>query len=170
MKQFLLGVISNHKCSDYLTIALNMAAEDNYNPLELSKKLEVHNLSISDLKKESLSLMLDFAHYCLEDNLLTEEELDQAKRLKLFLKIREGDFYENCKDQIAELIHEQLSLMFKDNIIESHESLGKVSLQELFDLGYDQYLELERPNVKEAIERGADISNLDTFFAYSDKS
>ena len=39
----------------------------------------------------------------------------------------------------------------------------KTELQELFGLCYDDFLEINNIAAKEALERGADISKLDTF-------
>ena len=39
----------------------------------------------------------------------------------------------------------------------------KNSLQSLFDLSYDQFLEIVNEVAQDSINRGADIRNLDTF-------
>lgn len=44
------------------------------------------------------------------------------------------------------------------------EALMKVDLQELFGLSYDQFLKFEQNAVKQALENGAEIKNLDTFY------
>jgi hypothetical protein len=53
--------------------------------------------------------------------------------------------------------------MYQDNVIDNNEALHKVDLQQLFDLGYDQFLELSNKAVKDALSRGAKLKDLDTF-------
>ena len=58
----------------------------------------------------------------------------------------------------------QLEMMYFDNKIDSKEAEYKVRLQELFNLSYDQFLSFEKDAVKSALEKGAKISELDTYY------
>lgn len=49
-----------------------------------------------------------------------------------------------------------------DNEVDLRESIHKVNLQEIFDLSYDQFEKFKETEVIRALERGADISKLDT--------
>ena len=83
--------------------------------------------------------------------------------LKRFFKILEVDFYSKKYHQIEEILNKQFEYMYQNNVIDTNEALQKVELQQLFDLSYDQFLELSRKAVKGAIERGANVIDLDTF-------
>ena len=78
-------------------------------------------------------------------------------------KIHEGDFYNIKYSEIEDILDRQLESMYQDNNINNEEALQKVELQELFNLSYDQFLELSAKAVKAAIDRGADPLDLDTF-------
>jgi hypothetical protein len=102
----------------------------------------------------------------LKDNYLTQSEKRNVKFLKLILNVREGDFYNESEylfDEMSEIINTQLSLIYlDDNKIDQQEALFKVDLQELFDLSYDQFLEFSNVADQLAIERGANIQDLDS--------
>lgn len=61
-------------------------------------------------------------------------------------------------------VGQQLNLICQDNQVDMKEALMKVDLQELFGLSYDQFLKFEQNAVKQALENGAVIKNLDTFY------
>lgn len=61
-------------------------------------------------------------------------------------------------------VGQQLNLICQDNQVDMKESLMNVDLQELFGLSYDQFLKFEQNAVKQALENGAEIKNLDTFY------
>ena len=50
-----------------------------------------------------------------------------------------------------------------DNKIDSQEALQKVNLQEIFGLSYDEFLSLNNEAAIEALEKGADLLDIDTF-------
>ena len=85
--------------------------------------------------------------------------------LKLFLKIKEGDFYSYGKEYVVKkILTQQLQKMYEDGYIDSKQALMKVDLQNLFGLSYDQFLTIVNEVAKESIEMGANIKDLDTFF------
>jgi hypothetical protein len=68
---------------------------------------------------------------------------------------------------IERILNKQFEHMYHNNIIDTEEALQKVELQELFDLSYDQFLQLSQNAVKAAIDRGANPIDLDTFIKSS---
>ena len=52
-----------------------------------------------------------------------------------------------------------------DNKIDTQESLHKVNLQEVFGLNYDEFLSLNNNAAIDAIERGADWLEMDTYIS-----
>lgn len=96
---------------------------------------------------------------------ITKDEIRNISMLKLFYKIKEGEFFElGKKEEVTEVLLQQLRKLYSDNSIDNGEAIMKTELQELFGLGYDDFLEINNIAAKEAVERGADISKLDTVF------
>ncbi len=97
-------------------------------------------------KKIALKLIIRYIRLALRDNYLTQLEKNNVKFLKLILNVKEGDFIENSGyiyDELSEIIKIQLTLIYiDDNKIDKSEALYKVDLQELFDLSYDQFIEI----------------------------
>ena len=130
----------------------------------LDRILHENNFSnVEKIKGEILDLILCYIHVILDDNFITSKEADNVKYLKLMFKIHEGDFYNIKYSEIEDILDRQLESMYQDNNINNEEALQKVELQELFNLSYDQFLELSAKAVKAAIDRGADPLDLDTF-------
>jgi hypothetical protein len=123
-----------------------------------------------DVKKindKILDMVLAYINLILIDNFITPKEAESIKYLKRFFKIKEGDFYSVKYNDIERILNKQFEHMYHNNIIDTEEALQKVELQELFDLSYDQFLQLSQNAVKAAIDRGANPIDLDTFIKSS---
>jgi hypothetical protein len=120
--------------------------------------------SVKAVKSDLMDIVLCYAKLVLTERELTENEEFNIEWLKDVFQIKEGDFYQYKRAQIAEVLQDQLSIMYADNRIDKNESLLKVRLQQLFDLGYDQFLEFVNAYDKMALLRGADILELDTVY------
>jgi hypothetical protein len=138
-------------------------------PQELNQILSKYKVrTITDIKDELLDIVLNYINIILNDNYLTQKELNNVRLLKLFFKIKERDFYKYRYDEIKEILHKQLSLIYRnDNRIDEAEALYKVDLQELFSLSYDQFLEFANEEDIIAIEKGANVTDLDTILPTS---
>jgi len=120
----------------------------------------------SDYKVNALKIIIIYINLAIKDNLLAQNEKRIVKFLKLLFQIKEGDFSFNDKIylEVSGIIKTQLELIYlDDNKVDEKEALHKVDLQELFDLGYDQFLKFSNYADKLALEKGANISDLDTF-------
>lgn len=136
-------LISTGSFSDYIKIISNSIKDNNLDTQMLDNTLREFNiLRIEDIKEELFDLLLSYINLILEDNFITENEAKNLKFLKKIFKIKEGDFYNFRYKQIEEILDKQFQLIYSDNQINTKEALHKVGLQELFDLGYDQFLEL----------------------------
>ncbi|TAM94767.1 MAG: hypothetical protein EPN39_16660 [Chitinophagaceae bacterium] len=152
----------------YLNEIVNAISMGEFDKIKLDKILISHKIkNVSDIKEETLDLLLFYISFILDDNLITEKELANLKTLKRIFKIREGDFYRFRRDKIQEILNKQFKRIYEDNIIDNKEAILKVGLQELFDLGYDQFQELSKNEVKAALERGADLNDLDAVIKLS---
>ena len=164
LKNVIKRMIDSGDFSQKVCGILNLIIEDKMNSIELNRYLDEQGLSIKDVKLESLQIIINYANICLEDDILSEEEMRNIHLLKLFLKVKEGDFISfGKKQEIKEILIWQLRKLYQDDVIDKEEALMKNNLQSLFDLSYDQFLEIVNEVAQDSINRGADIRNLDTF-------
>lgn len=154
----------SHHYSSMMEKTLNLILNDKMNSMELNQCLSGENISIDDIKPEALSLIIDYSKVILEDGIITKDEQRNISMLKLFYRIKEGEFFElGKKEDVTNVLLQQLRKIYADNFIDKSEAVMKTELQELFGLCYDDFLEINNIAAKEALERGADISKLDTF-------
>lgn len=119
---------------------------------------------ISDIKEYTLDIILDYSLLLLEDDVLTEEEMNNIRILKLYMGVEDGDFYRNGKQkEVKTILTEQLRKLYADNVIDANEVLMKGDLQGLFGLSYNEFDAIVKDIAKDAIARGAEVKNLDTF-------
>ena len=84
--------------------------------------------------------------------------------LKRLLYIEEGDFYKyGKKDDVQGIIASQLFKLYDDDYISYTEVLHKVELRGLFNLSYEEFEDVVRDIARDAIDRGADFKNRDTY-------
>lgn len=117
---------------------------------------------IDKIKPELLDLLIAYANFILEDNVITDNEKQNFGFLKIYFGIREGDFYKYKLPEIKPLINKQLNHLYADNLITLTEAENNVLLQDIFDLDYDQLDKMKESFVVKSIEQGAEITNLDT--------
>ena len=129
--------------------------------------------NLKSFKESALKLVLIYIKITLKDNLISNEEINSVRFLKLLLDIKEGEFTNDKKlyNEVANIIKIQTELMYvDDDKIDKNESMQRVHLQEVFGLNYDQFLLLTNDIALDAIERGADWTDLDSYItgeAYS---
>ena len=129
----------------------------------IEKVLKAHKIrKIERIKKGILDLLIAYINLILKDHIITDAEKKNIELLKKYFKIKEGDFYKYRRDAVAECLTRQFELIYSDNVIDKNEALHNVGLQDLFDLSYDQIEEFKEKEVLNALERGANIIDLDT--------
>ena len=154
----------SHHYSSIMEKTIDLILHDQMNSMELNQCLSDENMSIEDIKLDALSLIIDYSKDILEDGIITKDETTNIAMLKLFYRIKEGEFFElGKKHDVTEVLLKQLRKLYADNSINREEAVMKTELQELFGLCYDDFLEINNIAAKEALERGADSSQLDTF-------
>jgi hypothetical protein len=82
--------------------------------------------------------------------------------LKLYFKIKEGDFYKYRYNEIKSICEKQFSRLYRDNNIDYSEELFTVKIQKMFDLSYSQMEAFKIEEIKRALKEGANILNLTT--------
>jgi hypothetical protein len=118
--------------------------------------------NIADIKEELLNLLIAYINIMLEDNIITDDELRSLKILKLYFRVKEGDFYKKCYKGVENILHRQFEMLYSDNKIGTEEEKHDLRLQELFDLSYDQFDKFKENEIKKALLRGANITELNT--------
>ena len=91
-------------------------------------------------KQECVDVAIKYVEACLEDDELTQAEINGMTLLKRMLGIEEGDFYKyGKKDQVKALIAKQLNRMYQDGEISKEDEISQVELQGLFNLSYREF-------------------------------
>jgi hypothetical protein len=78
---------------------------------------------------------------------LTNAVLADLERLKRSLQISEGDILMYERDRLARFLSQQFDVLLEDNEVTPAEDLYQASLQDVFDIGFDDYLVLIRPSL-----------------------
>jgi len=161
-------IISNNTLSDSIIDVGQIVAEKGTlaNRKEVISVLQANG--IKDLKAfndSSIKLILLYIKLALKDNVITEEEIQNIRFLKLLLDIEEGDFTKDKSNynEVLNMINIQMKLMFLDNEIDKLEGIQKIYLQEMFGLGYDEFSIMINTHALDAVERGADWLKMDSF-------
>lgn len=164
-KESIVALQSQKVYSEPIKGLLNVLVEKGASSLERNDYLNSKGIRrISDIKEYTLDVILDYSLLLLEDDVLTEEEMNNIRLLKLFLGVEEGDFYRNGKqNEVKHILSEQLTKLYADNVIDAKEVLMKGDLQALFGLSYNEFDAIVHDIAKDAVARGADVRNLDTF-------
>lgn len=163
IKKAVKYLLDTQRYSPIMVDALHLILEDKMNSVDLKKLLSANDYTINMIKSESLKMILDYSEIILEDDILTDDEIRIVTLLKKFFQIKDGDFYANgYQTQVENILTSQLEKMYADGIIDPKEALMKTDLQGLFCLNYDQFLKIVNKEAQAALDRGADINQLDT--------
>lgn len=98
---------------------------------------------VSDIKEQTLGVIVDYAKLCLEDGVLTDSEIKNITLLKVYFGIEEGDFYKNnLQKEVKEILFEQLAKLYEDGKLDEQEALLQSETQGLFGLNYNEFAEI----------------------------
>lgn len=106
---------------------------------------------IEAAKPAALDLVLYYIRHALIDHSLSQGEIEVARRLKRLLHVDEGDLWRWRRAEVTQLVSLEMERILADHHIDYNEELHQVELQALFDLSYDQYLELTKDQVAELV-------------------
>lgn len=165
MNTYISQLLASKEYSEPMKVALSLFGEGNRSPLALSQRLKPYGMTISDLHDEAVDAAVGFIELVLNDNIIDSEELFLLRQFKMYLKIREGDFITSQHEKdVSRILKHQLDMIYSDDNVDKNEELKKVDLQELFGLSYDQFLKYDSISVKSALDGGASLKDLDTFY------
>lgn len=158
------GIILSLGCfSDYILAIVELIYNGNLSKGGLSQILIDHDINrIEDIKEELLDLLLIYINLTLNDHIIAENERRNFELLKIYFKIKEGDFYKLRYEDLQAIVTRQFDRLLSDNKIDIAEALHIGCLQEVFDLSFDQIDKFKEYYVRRALESGADIADLDT--------
>jgi len=142
---------------------VELAIDDKLSKGNIQNILTKHSIrKVEEIKPELLDVLIAYANFVLEDNVITDNEKQNFEFLKIYFGIREGDFYKYKLSEIKSIINKQLERLYADNLITQTETESNDLLQDMFDLGYDQLDKMKEDFVIKSIAQGAEIANLDT--------
>lgn len=171
IKKAVRCLLETQRYSPVMVDSLHLILEDRMNSVELKKLLSANDYTVNMIKSESLKMILDYSEIILEDDILTDDEIRIVTLLKKYFQIKDGDFYANgYQVQVENILTSQLEKMYADGIIDPKEALMKTDLQGLFGLSYDQFLIIVNKVAQVALDRGADINQLDTLIKPSPRN
>jgi hypothetical protein len=156
-------ILSIESFSDYISDIAELIYNNELSRGNLDTILTDHKiLRVEDIKEELLDLLIVYINLILNDHIISEKEKRNIGLLKIYFKIKEGDFYNIRYYELEDILQRQFERLYLDNSINSEEALHNVDLQDFFDLSYDQFDEFKEKEVRKALELGANISELDT--------
>jgi hypothetical protein len=156
--------IDAHHFSPVIIDALKLILEGKMTFYFFNELLQERDLNLSDVKEETIETILKYAEMILEDDCLTEYEIQSIRMLRMFLGVEEGEFAKyGYMDRIERMIIDQMEILYADNKINKKEMLHKSDIQGIFGLGYDEYQEIVNKVAIQAYSRGANMQDLDTY-------
>lgn len=156
-------IITKNDYSEYLIEIVDLIRENKANRKSIKDVLLRYSIYGSEyVRNDFLDLIITYVNLVLDDHTITNEERKNIQLLKMMFEIKPGDFYKYRYNEIENILHKQFKRLYSDNVISIDEALQEVKLQEMFDLGYDQYDKFKENELQRAINEGADITELNT--------
>lgn len=165
LKDFVKKLLAEKHYSEEVQNILNLILNDKMFFPEIKSIIDKSSSDKIEIKKELANVVYDYIELCLEDGLVTKEEFTTVKKMRLFFDIEEGDSYKfGLKARIEQLLTIELDKMYADKVVNEEEALTKVELQALFGLCYEDFYEIDKKIAKKAINNGAKMKDLGTYF------
>lgn len=155
-------VLEKGTFKNYIIDIIKLVCNNELNRENLDRIIKEYHTDYKNAKLDLLDLLLSYINMAVSDHIITEKERENARFLKLFFRIKEGDFHKYRYDEIKLICQNQFLRLYKDNNIDYGEELYTVAMQDLFDLSYSQMNEFKQDEIVRALNEGANIVNLDT--------
>jgi len=128
----------------YISAIVELICNNKLSRENINNTLKEFNIyDIEFVKVDMLDLILHYIYFIIEDHIISEKEWKNAEFLKLYFKIKEGDFLKYRHKEVQQVCQKQYARIISDGIIDYDEELFMVGMQGLFDLGYDQLEKLK---------------------------
>lgn len=155
-------VLEKGTFKNYIIDTVKLVCNNELNRENLDRIIKEYHTDYENAKLDLMDLLLSYINMVVGDHIITEKERKNARFLKLFFRIKEGDFHKYRYDEIKLICQNQFLRLYKDNNIDYGEELYTVAMQDLFDLSYSQMNEFKQDEIVRALSEGANIVNLDT--------
>jgi hypothetical protein len=127
-----------------------------------------YGINESIAKVDFLNITIEYIKLIIEQNAVTEENVENVQLLKILFQIKPGDFFIHKKNEIENLIKYQLAKIYDDNLVSPDEAILKVEIQQLFDLSFDQMNNYAKSEAVGIIQRGIDPRDLDLTLSHNE--
>lgn len=144
--------ITLYKPQNPVADIVEFLANNDLSRIQFKKVCSKLRVQPSFYKDELLDLVMFYIRFCLEDHVLTSDEMLNIQHLKLLFRVKNDDFYKLKLDQVRELLEIELAIFLKDKSIDHAEASHQSDLQRIFDLSYDQYLQLTMKPIEDIVE------------------
>jgi hypothetical protein len=152
----------------YLRSICDLLATQKITREKVKEILLKDNINPSIAKVDFLHLIFAYIKIALDDQIITDNEIQEIKFLKNLFNIQRGDFLYHNKSDVELLIQNQLEKIYEDGYVSDKESSLKNAIQEIFDLSYDEMNNYSKIKAAVSLRNGADVKNLDVFFTYEE--
>lgn len=156
-------ILSIKTFSNYISDIAEIIYNGSLNSENLNTIMSEYKIkNIRNINEELLDLIIVYINLVLNDYIISNNEKNNIELLKVYFKIKEGDFIQKRYSEVEDILQRQFERQYADNKIDQLESLHSVDLQQIFDLSYDQFDKFKEFEITHALARGADITELDT--------
>lgn len=119
-------------------------------PAEITRAMDPE--ASDAVKVESTRFLLQAIGQALDDHVLTDEEVRDITTLRRVFRIEEGDLVSHHAGIVSDLLCREAELIFEDRGISPAEAVHKARLQEVFGLGYDDFITVIEPEIDRLME------------------
>jgi hypothetical protein len=155
-------VLEKGTFKQYIVDIATLICNNELNRENLDTLLKERHTEYQEAKLDLLDLLLSYIEIVVNTHVVTEKERHNIEMLKLYFKVKEGDFYKHRYDEIKSICQKQFARTYSDNYIDHGESVFRVEMQGIFDLSFAQMDEFKQDEIIRALREGASIVNLDT--------
>ena len=153
-RQVFLQYIAAHRPEGAVGEVADRLAEGTLDRASFDHVVYLHQVEESRAFRTALlDLILYYVRKALSDHALSDDEIGQLRRLKTIFRIREDDFWMLRRHDIARILETEVHRILADETTDQVEALHQETLQGIFGLGYDQFIELTEGVARPIIER-----------------
>lgn len=149
-------IISIESFNKYILDIAELIYEEKLSRACFNEVLDRYKVDKEGIKPELIDLILVYLNIVLNDHIISEKEKRNAEMLKLFFNLKEGDFCKYRNQEIGYILKRQFDYHAADYGFSNEEEIQEFLLQDLFDLGFDQFNEFKILAIESTIENGED--------------
>ncbi|MCL1933574.1 MAG: hypothetical protein FWF53_07175 [Candidatus Azobacteroides sp.] len=133
---------------NYVTSIAILIGKNELNKENLDNVLKEYLIeNIKDIKSDLLDLLLSYIDIVVNTHIITEKEIQNIALLKLFFRIKEGDFYKYRYNEIKSICQKQFIRMCRKSYLDRSDEIFNVRMQDIFDLSYSQLEKLKSQKI-----------------------